>query len=137
VTNFFQTKFFSALVLCTNWCTTICMMCLTLRRIIQFLRKVECNKFECKKNVSNLVQIDLIQFEFSNCIRSICTKTNTNLIHTNSLHSISHKIGYVIQIVVHQFVQLVPRLFIYWRWPRGLDHNSRIHASQERVQVTK
>jgi hypothetical protein len=51
-----------------------------------------------------LVQIDLIQFEFSNCIRSMCTKTNTNLLHTNSLHSISRKIRHVVQIVVHQFV---------------------------------
>jgi hypothetical protein len=48
---------------------------------------------------------------FSNCIRSICTKTNTNLLHTNWIHSIlrknrtiSRKIGHVIQIVVHQFV---------------------------------
>ncbi len=41
---------------------------------------------------------------FSNCIRSICTKPNTNLLHTNSIHSILHKIGQVIQIVVHQFV---------------------------------
>ncbi len=52
-----------------------------------------------------LVQIDLIQFEFSNCIRSICTKTNANLLHTNSIHSILRKIGHVIQIVVHQFVR--------------------------------
>ena len=34
---------------------------------------------------------------FSNCIRSICTKTN-------SIHSSLHKIRQVIQIVVHQFV---------------------------------
>jgi hypothetical protein len=59
-----------------------------------------------------LVQIDLIQFEFSTCIRSICIKTNTDLLHTNSIHSTSrkkwmilHKIGQVIQIVVHQFVR--------------------------------
>jgi hypothetical protein len=30
----------------------------------------------------------------------------------------------------------VPRLYIYWGWPTGLDHNSRIHARQVRVQVT-
>ncbi len=43
--------------------------------------------------------------------RSICTKTNTNSLHTNSIHSILHKnrtilhkTGHVIQIVVHQFV---------------------------------
>jgi hypothetical protein len=47
----------------------------------------------------------------SNFIRSICTKFDTNSLHTNSLHSILHKnwtflrkIGHVIQIVVHQFV---------------------------------
>ncbi len=28
---------------------------------------------------------------FSNCIRSICTKTNTNLLHTNLKHSILRK----------------------------------------------
>jgi hypothetical protein len=37
-------------------------------------------------------------------IRSIPTKTNTNPLHTNSIHSILLKIGHVIQIVVHQFV---------------------------------
>jgi hypothetical protein len=58
-----------------------------------------------------LVQIDLIQFELSNCIRSICTKFDTNLVHSDLLHSISrknwmilHKVGHVIQIVVHQFL---------------------------------
>jgi hypothetical protein len=65
-------------------------------------------EFVCNKYAFVLVQIDLIQFEFPNCIRSICTKTNTNLLHTNLIHSISHKnrtilrkIGHVIQIVVH------------------------------------
>ncbi len=47
----------------------------------------------------------LVQFKFLNCIRSICIKTNTNLLYTNSIHSILHKIGHVIQIVVHQFLQ--------------------------------
>jgi hypothetical protein len=68
------------------------------------LRKTECIEFVCNKLVLVLVQIDLIQFENSNCIRSICTKTNTNPLHTNSIHSGLHKIGHVIQIVVHQFV---------------------------------
>jgi hypothetical protein len=76
------------------------------------LRKIEeCNKFVCNGFVLVLVQIDLIQFVNSNCIRSICTKFDTNLLHTNSLHSIlrknwiiSHKIGHMIQILVHQFV---------------------------------
>ncbi len=95
------------------------------RKIVQFLRKIECIKFVCNKFVLVLVQIDLIQFEIisfstnwfntiwinSNCIKSICTKTNTNLLDTNSIHSIWHKnrtisqkIEHVIQIVVHQFV---------------------------------
>jgi hypothetical protein len=104
-TIFFRLRnVFLAFVLRTNWCTTICITCLILRKIVQFLRKIECNEFVYNEFVSNLVQINLIQFEFSNCIRSVCTKTNTNLLHENSLHSISHKIGHVIQIVVHQFV---------------------------------
>jgi hypothetical protein len=45
---------------------------------VQFLRKIECSKFVCNKFVSELVHIDLIQFEYKNCIRSTCTKTNTN-----------------------------------------------------------
>jgi hypothetical protein len=61
-------------------------------------------EFVCNKFVSNVVQIDRIQFEYTNCIRSICTKLDTNSLHTNSLHSISRKIGHVIQIVVHRFV---------------------------------
>ena len=82
---------FLVLVLRTNWCTRICITCPILRKIVQFLHKIECNEFVCNKFVSNLVHVDLIQFDFSNCIRSICTKTNTNLLHTNLLHSISQK----------------------------------------------
>ncbi len=103
--QFFSDNFFLALVLRTNWRTTICITCPILRKIVQFLRELECIEFVCNKFVLVLVQIDLIQFEFTNCIRSICPKTNTNLLHTNSLHSILHKIGQVIQIVVHQFVR--------------------------------
>ncbi len=62
-------------------------------------------RFVCNEFVLVLVQINLIQFEHSNCIRSICTKTNTHLLHTNLIHSISHKIGHMIHIVVHQFVR--------------------------------
>ena len=76
-------------------------MCIT----YPILRKIECIEFVCNEFVLVLVQIDLIQFENSNCIRSICTKTNSNLLRTNSLHSISRKIEHVIQIVVHQFVR--------------------------------
>jgi hypothetical protein len=80
----FYRRFFSALVLCTNWCTTICITC-------PILPKIECNEFEYNKFLLVLVQIDLIQFEYSNCIRSIRTKTNTNLLHANSIHSNLHK----------------------------------------------
>ena len=89
--------FFSALVLYTNWCTTICITC-------PILCKIECIESVCNKLVLVLVRIGLIQFENSNCIRSICTKTNTNLLYTNLIHSISRQIRHVIQIEVHQFV---------------------------------
>ncbi len=97
-------RIFLALVLRTSWYTTICITCPILRKIVRFLRKIECIKFVCNKFVLVLVQIDPIQFENLNCIRSIWTKTNTNSLHTNSIHSILHKICHVIQIVVHQFV---------------------------------
>jgi hypothetical protein len=58
---------------------------------VQFLREIECIKFVRNKFVLVLVQIDLIQFESSNCIKSIYTKTNTNSIHTNLIHSILRK----------------------------------------------
>ncbi len=48
-----------------------------LREIIQFLREIECIKFECNKFVLVLVQIDLIHFEHLICISSTCIKTNT------------------------------------------------------------
>jgi hypothetical protein len=102
---FTDLRIFLALVLRTNRCTTICITC-------PILCEIECIKFVCNEFVLVLVQIDQIQFEFSNCIRSICTKTNTNLLHTNSIHSILRKnrtilrkIGQVIQIVVHQFLR--------------------------------
>ena len=83
-----------------------------MRKIVGFLHKIECIEFVCNEFVLVLVQIDLIQFESSNCIRSICTKFDTNLLHSNLLHSILRKnqtilrkIGHVIQIVVHQFVR--------------------------------
>jgi hypothetical protein len=41
-----------------------------LREIIQFLRKIECIKFECNKFVLVFFQIDLIHFEHSICISS-------------------------------------------------------------------
>jgi hypothetical protein len=94
--SFFYRQDFFWHSLCTNWCSTICIMCL-------ILHEIECNKFVCNKFVLVLVQIDLLQFENSNCIKSIFTKTNTNLLHTNLMHSISrknrtflHKIGHVI-----------------------------------------
>ncbi len=54
---FSDLKKFSALILCTNWCTTICITC-------PILRKIECIKFVCNVFLLVLVQIDLIQFEF-------------------------------------------------------------------------
>ncbi len=103
--HFFQTpNFFLALVLRTNRCTTICITCPILCKTIQFLRKIECIEFVLNEFVLVLVQIDLIQFEKSNCIRIICTKTKTNSLHTILIHSILRKIGHVIQNVVHQFV---------------------------------
>jgi hypothetical protein len=76
---FSDLSIFSVLILCTNWCTTICITC-------PILCKIEYNEFVCNKFVLVLVQIDLIQFENSNCIRSICTKFDTNLLHTNLLN---------------------------------------------------
>ncbi len=76
-----------------------------LREIVRFLREIECIHFECNKFVLVLVQIDLIHIEHSNCISSTWFKTNTNSLHSRSIHSILRKIGHVIQIVVHQFVR--------------------------------
>jgi hypothetical protein len=52
----FTDKFVLALVLSTNWCTTIGITC-------PILREIECIEFVCNKFVLVLVQIDLIQFE--------------------------------------------------------------------------
>jgi hypothetical protein len=101
---FSDSRIFSTLVLRTNWCTTICITCPILREIVWFLREIDCIEFVCNKFVLVLVQIDLIQLENSNCIRSTWTKANTNSLHTNSRHSILRKIGHVIQIVIHRFV---------------------------------
>jgi hypothetical protein len=95
--QFFQTTIFFGALVRTNWCTTICITRPILRKIARFLREIECFKFVyCKECVLVLVQIDLIQFENSNYIRSICTKTSTNSIDTNSKHTILRKIGQVI-----------------------------------------
>ncbi len=64
---FSDLRFFLALHKRTNWCTTICITC-------PILREIECDEFVCNEFVLVLVQIDLIQFENSNCIRSICNK---------------------------------------------------------------
>jgi hypothetical protein len=39
------------------------------------------------------------------CTILICDKTNTNLLHTNLLHTVSRKFGHMIQTVVYQFVR--------------------------------
>ncbi len=72
--------------------------------IVRFQRKIEFIEFECNKFVLVLVQIDLIHYEHSNCISLTQTKTNTNSLYSRWIHSISHKICHMIQIVVHQCV---------------------------------
>ena len=72
-----------------------------LRKIIRFLREIECIEFECNEFVLVLVQIDLIHFEHTKSISSTSIKTNTNPLHLRSIHTISCKIGHVIQIVPH------------------------------------
>ncbi len=72
---FFRHGFFLAVVLCTNWCTSNCMTW-------PILPEIECNKFVWNKFVWVLVQIDIIQSVYTNCIISYCTKTNTHLFHT-------------------------------------------------------
>jgi hypothetical protein len=95
---FFRARFRSKLMYYNLYHTS------DLRKIVWFLRKIECIEFECSKFVLVLVQIDLIHFEQSNCISSTWTKTNTDPLHSRSILSILCKIGHVIQIVVHQFV---------------------------------
>ncbi len=72
-----------------------------LHEIIRFLREIECIEFECNAFVLVLVQIDPIHFEHKKCISSTSFKTNTNPLHIRSTHTISCKIGHVIQIVPH------------------------------------
>jgi hypothetical protein len=127
---FYQTwEFFLVLVLHTNWCITICITCPILRKIVQFLCKIECIEFVCNKFVLVLVQIDLIQFENSNCILSNWTKTSTNLLRTNSIHSISRKIGHVIQIVVHQFVCKTSAKKNSQVWKKTTPLHPQVHAN--------
>ncbi len=75
-----------------------------LREIIPFLCKFECIEFECNEFVLVLVQIGLIRFEHSICISSNWIKMNTNPLHSLLIHTISRKIGDVIQIVAHHVV---------------------------------
>jgi hypothetical protein len=72
-----------------------------LRKIVRFLREIECIEFEYNAFVLVLVQIDLIHFEHTKCISSTSIKTNTNPLHLRSIHTISCKIGHVIQILPH------------------------------------
>ncbi len=60
--GFFQAKIFLALVLLTNWCTTICITC-------PILRKIECNEFVCNKFVLVLLQIDINTICIKICIQ--------------------------------------------------------------------
>ncbi len=72
-----------------------------LREIGRFLREIESIEFECNAFVLGLVQIDLIHFEHIKCISSTSMKTNTNPSQLRSIHTISCKIGHVIQIIPH------------------------------------
>ncbi len=80
-----------------------------LRKIIRFLRENDCIEFECNEFVLVLFRIDLIHFEHPICISSTSIKTNTNPLvqlqyiplHIRSIHTISCKIGHVIQIIPH------------------------------------
>ncbi len=70
----------------------ICITCPILHKIVCI--DLICNGYvEVEKNgyVLVLIQVELIQILFSKCIRSIFTKTNTNLLHSNSIQSISRK----------------------------------------------
>ncbi len=61
------------------------------------------------------------QFQHSNCISWTWTKTNTKLLHIRLIHSISRKIGHVVQIVVHQFVHSCEGIYqIPMLYPRKL-----------------
>jgi hypothetical protein len=70
-------------------------------KIVRFLCEIESIEFECNALVLVLGQIDLIHFEHIKCISSTSIKTNTNLSQSRSIHTISCKIGHVIQIVPH------------------------------------
>jgi hypothetical protein len=72
-----------------------------LRKIIRFLREIESIEFECNAFVLVFIEIDLIHFEHIKCISSTSIKTNTNPSQLRSIHTISCKIGHVIQIVPH------------------------------------
>ncbi len=61
--------------------------------------------FSGRNNICiSLVQIDQIHFEHTKCISSTSIKTDTYPLHLRSIHTISCKIGHVIQIVPDYFV---------------------------------
>ena len=71
----------------------ICITCPILHEIVCI--DLICNGYvevELTGVVLVLIQVELIQIECSKGIRSICkTKTNINLLHSNSIHSILRK----------------------------------------------
>jgi hypothetical protein len=69
------------------------------------LREIECDEFVCNKFVLVFLHIDNTICTMQIVLFLICNKTNTNLLHTNLLHSILRKIGHVIHILVHQLKQ--------------------------------
>jgi hypothetical protein len=55
------------------------------------LHEIVCIDLECNGYVLVFIEVELIPFVCSKCIRSVLTKTNTNLLHLNLIDSISHK----------------------------------------------
>ncbi len=63
------------------------MFCIT----CPILHKIVCIDLICTGFVLVLIEVELIHFVCSKCIRSIWTKTNINALHSNSIDSISRK----------------------------------------------
>ena len=72
------------------------MQCISRRN--EFFHDRERNSLSVVASAAMKASLNVCMY-YTDCIMSICNKTNTN-----SLHSILRKIGHVIQIVVHQFV---------------------------------
>ncbi len=93
-------QFFSDLGFFFGACFRYKLVYYNLYHASNFIAKIECNEFVRNKFVSNLVQIDLILFEYTNCIRSIvfllsfCHKANSlpiSLIFKGSLYGAQNR----------------------------------------------